>query len=315
MTCGTIIRHSRERNHAENKRNADDSSRCLCGGRVQRDEITDEAGRHGARDGTISGASDAAALAAVRDDAPFHDVDEVPGSGYAAPAGGHCEATAAGAMGVHSVNAALMQSPALIPEQPEVLLTFQAVAALPLVGGIRPDRCCCAIPRLQVAPWFSRTLASWRRNRQSDATRAKAQGPMAGHLPGMPWHYDLHVWAWTPNPSGCLRNGTRRSAASKARQFPRSQPAARARPHRAREQVCRPFSRLPVADRSSVACGAQRMESHAPQELAMLRHLTLLALCAGVLAGAGCSDERRIPTDPGPPLAPTDRRRPDRRRL
>ena len=39
----------------------------------------------------------------------------------------------------------------------------------------------------------------------------------------------------------------------------------RARPHRAREQVCRPFSRLPgSADRSSVACGAQRMESHSP---------------------------------------------------
>jgi hypothetical protein len=28
------------------------------------------------------------------------------------------------------------------------------------------------------------------------------QGPMPGHAPGMPWHYDLHVWAWAPNPSG-----------------------------------------------------------------------------------------------------------------
>jgi len=37
----------------------------------------------------------------------------------------------------------------------------------------------------------------------------------------------------------------------------------------------------------------------------MLRHLRLIALWAGVLACAGCSDERRIPTNPGPPLAPT----------
>ena len=37
----------------------------------------------------------------------------------------------------------------------------------------------------------------------------------------------------------------------------------------------------------------------------MLRHLTLIAFCAGVLAGAGCSDERRPPTDPAPPLAPS----------
>lgn len=28
------------------------------------------------------------------------------------------------------------------------------------------------------------------------------QGPMGPHAPGMPWHYDLHVWLWSPNPSG-----------------------------------------------------------------------------------------------------------------
>ena len=27
-------------------------------------------------------------------------------------------------------------------------------------------------------------------------------GPMEGHAPGMPWHYDLHVWIWKPNKSG-----------------------------------------------------------------------------------------------------------------
>jgi hypothetical protein len=27
-------------------------------------------------------------------------------------------------------------------------------------------------------------------------------GPMEGHEPGMPIHYDLHVWAWTTNPAG-----------------------------------------------------------------------------------------------------------------
>ena len=28
------------------------------------------------------------------------------------------------------------------------------------------------------------------------------QGPMPGHAPQMPWHYDLHVWAWSYNPAG-----------------------------------------------------------------------------------------------------------------
>jgi hypothetical protein len=27
-------------------------------------------------------------------------------------------------------------------------------------------------------------------------------GPMAGHSPGMPWHYDQHVWVWSDNPAG-----------------------------------------------------------------------------------------------------------------
>ena len=29
-------------------------------------------------------------------------------------------------------------------------------------------------------------------------------GPMPGHEPGMPIHYDLHVWAWAENPNGAF---------------------------------------------------------------------------------------------------------------
>jgi hypothetical protein len=27
-------------------------------------------------------------------------------------------------------------------------------------------------------------------------------GPMAGHFPGQPAHYELHVWLWEPSPNG-----------------------------------------------------------------------------------------------------------------
>lgn len=27
-------------------------------------------------------------------------------------------------------------------------------------------------------------------------------GPMPGHEPGMPWHFDKHIWIWRPNPLG-----------------------------------------------------------------------------------------------------------------
>ena len=61
--------------------------------------------------------------------AAFHEVERAIGAGYADPRGGHCDASAAGAMGIHSPNPALIQSQALDPAQPEVLLY------LPKEGG------------------------------------------------------------------------------------------------------------------------------------------------------------------------------------
>lgn len=152
--------------------------------------------------------ADAAALDAVRQaTAAFHDVGTAIAAGYASPVGGHCDETAAGAMGVHSPNLALMQNPALVPEQPEVLTYlpvgdgsyrlvaveyFQVLLLRNTVTG-------------QVGPWFS--PAPWPPeyvvvNSTPSLFGQSFQGPMPGHVSGMPWHYDLHVWIWTPNPSG-----------------------------------------------------------------------------------------------------------------
>ena len=50
---------------------------------------------------------------------------------------------------------------------------------------------------------------------------------------------------------------------------------------------------------------AQRRSEHgitlAQKKLTMSRHLRLIAVCAGLLASAGCSSERRLPTAPLPP--------------
>src|SRR5688500_16042004 len=62
-------------------------------------------------------------LAAVRAaTAMFHQVERAIAAGYADPTGGHCDEIGAGAMGIHSPNAALIQSQVLDPERPEVLL-------------------------------------------------------------------------------------------------------------------------------------------------------------------------------------------------
>jgi len=35
-----------------------------------------------------------------------------------------------------------------------------------------------------------------------DPAEPAFDGPMAGHNPQMPWHYDLHAWVIENNPAG-----------------------------------------------------------------------------------------------------------------
>jgi hypothetical protein len=147
-------------------------------------------------------------LAAVRRaTAAFHEVERAIEAGYADPRGAHCDESAAGAMGVHSGNPALVQSQALDPAQPEVLLYLPTEE-----GGVR----LIGVEYLQpvllrnpvtgvVAPWFAQ--APWPANYIVVTPTPQLfgqtfQGPMPGHVPGMPWHWDLHVWVWANNPSG-----------------------------------------------------------------------------------------------------------------
>ena len=150
----------------------------------------------------------AAELSAVRDATwSFHDINQAVAAGYGTPAGGHCESSPAGAMGVHSANPALVGSQALDPTQPEVLLY------LPTGGG---KYAMVGVEYLQpvllrnpatgaVAPWFA--AEPWPSTFVQVTVTPSLfgqtfQGPMPGHLPGMPWDYDLHLWAWSDNPSG-----------------------------------------------------------------------------------------------------------------
>ena len=147
-------------------------------------------------------------LAAVRDaTARFHDVAAAVAAGYVNPAGGVCDQIATGTMGIHSPNPALTASQALDPLHPEVLLYLPKPG-----GGVR----LVAVEYVQfvllrnpatnqVAPWTSPT--PWPSNYQVVTPTPELfgrtfNGPMPGHVPGMPWHWDLHVWIWANNPSG-----------------------------------------------------------------------------------------------------------------
>jgi hypothetical protein len=146
-------------------------------------------------------------LAAVRRaTAGFHDVSAAIGAGYLSPLGGHCDASAAGAMGVHSGNPALVQSQVLDPLRPEVLLYLPNEGGVRLVGVEYVQPVLVRNPDNGVVqPWLPTT--PWPANYQVVTPTPTLfgqtfQGPMPGHFPGMPWHWDLHVWVWANNPSG-----------------------------------------------------------------------------------------------------------------
>jgi hypothetical protein len=146
-------------------------------------------------------------LAAVRaSTAAFHDVERAIEAGYANPIG-PCDQIAIGTMGIHSGNPALIQSQTLDPERPEVLLYLPKPE-----GGVRLIGVEYIQPVLlrnpdtgTVAPWMPQT--PWPTNYVVVTPTPQLfgqtfQGPMPGHVPGMPWHWDLHVWVWANNPSG-----------------------------------------------------------------------------------------------------------------
>jgi hypothetical protein len=128
-------------------------------------------------------AAQAALIAEVRAaTASFHDVDAAIAAGYLPSA--ECSSSPDGAMGYHFVNPALIAPGAPVdPTQPQVL-TYGPSASGEL--------------ELWSAEFFEPDIGQARPMLGTQPF----DGPMAGHEPGMPEHYDLHVWIGKHNPAG-----------------------------------------------------------------------------------------------------------------
>ncbi len=118
--------------------------------------------------------------------AEFRDVREAERAGYAAT--GECVSSPEGAMGIHYANQELVEDGRLDPQEPEIL-----------VYEPRGERL-----RLVAVEYF-RADADGRLDTDDDRPYLFGRGfdgPMEGHEPGMPVHYDLHAWVWKHNPAG-----------------------------------------------------------------------------------------------------------------
>jgi hypothetical protein len=125
----------------------------------------------------------------------YQSVDVAKADGYAAAS--PCESTPTvaeqtsfgGGMGFHYVNQALMKPGPIVPSKPPVLVYAPTAG-----GGLE----------LVAAEYFKPDAdQSVKTDDDRPSLFGRAfDGPMLGHAPGMPIHYDLHVWLWKHNPTG-----------------------------------------------------------------------------------------------------------------
>jgi len=119
----------------------------------------------------------------------YHDVNVALADGFIqTPA---CVASPDGGMGIHFVNPARIMDPAINLLEPEILLYIETEDGMKLLGveymfAIGAPDAPVPNPAPPSPVLFGRPF----------------DGPMLGHEPGMPPHYDLHVWVWQANPSG-----------------------------------------------------------------------------------------------------------------
>lgn len=126
------------------------------------------------------GSDDLAAVRAAT--AKYHRVSVAEADGYVRVS--ECEEhPGLGAMGYHYMHPELAADAEIVPTKPELLLY------VPSRNGLR----------LAAVEYFIAAAAA---PDGASVLGRTFDGPMEGHAPGMPVHYDLHVWLWKHNPAG-----------------------------------------------------------------------------------------------------------------
>lgn len=122
--------------------------------------------------------------------AKYWDVNAAIADGYL-PTDECAELPGVGGMGYHYVNPALLGDGRIDPTLPEVLLYEDAPNGKRRLIGVEY------------------MVVDADQDLSTDADRPTMlghplEGPMPGHEPGMPVHYDLHAWVYKYNPAGNL---------------------------------------------------------------------------------------------------------------
>lgn len=121
----------------------------------------------------------------------FRDVDAAIAAGYEPTEACVALPDGTAAMGYHYVNIANLMDGVNDPTKPDILLYTHDEAGNLHLGGVE----------------FFQADADQVLSTDDDRPSFEGHpfdGPMEGHEPGMPVHYDLHVWLYQHNPDGML---------------------------------------------------------------------------------------------------------------
>ena len=132
----------------------------------------------------------------------YHSYSVAEAAGYSM-AGEPCVESPDGGMGYHAVNRALAGDLVSNALQPEILLYApRANGNLDLVG-VEYFQIALANTADGPRPWFDAAPPPLGFVTTNPVVLGQQfNGPMPGHNPQMPWHYDLHVWVLDENPAG-----------------------------------------------------------------------------------------------------------------
>ncbi len=151
-----------------------------------------------ARSGPLT--ADAQAIRAAV--AVYHDYSRAVIDGYSVGQE-PCVSSPAGTMGIHAPNVGLLATGAVDALKPPILIYLpRADGTLGLVA-VEYWHIALANTANGPAPWFGTEAPPLGFFNPAPSLLGHTfDGPMAGHNPQMPWHYDLHAWVIENNPNG-----------------------------------------------------------------------------------------------------------------
>jgi hypothetical protein len=142
----------------------------------------------GGHDGSLTGAQRQVIVEATKQ---FRDVDAAVAAGYQPTEACVALPDGSAAMGMHYANPAYLADGRIDPTMPELLLYHRDANGKLRLGGVE-----------YFAVDADQDVAT--SDDRPTLMGHAFEGPMEGHEPGMPVHYDLHAWVFTNNPDGVL---------------------------------------------------------------------------------------------------------------